>query len=187
MEINLTWDLFIIVFFLVIIAYSFVIGKNQTMKVILSSYVAILAADGVGNLVQTHVFGSADPLLDVLNIEADNNAFVIMKISIFVILTVLLTIRGAFSIELFPDRSQVMSVLLNGAYGILSAGLIISTVLVYISGISIFNLTAVNPENPIMAIAQGSGLVRTMIENYSIWFSCPAVVFMISSLFGSEE
>ncbi len=41
MEINLTWDLFIIVFFLIILAYSFVIGKNQTMKIIVEPSAAV--------------------------------------------------------------------------------------------------------------------------------------------------
>ena len=50
MEINLSWDLFVIVFFAVIIAYSFIIGRNQTLKVIIASYIAILASDGIGNL-----------------------------------------------------------------------------------------------------------------------------------------
>lgn len=186
MEINLTWDLFVIVFFLVIIAYSFVIGKNQTMKVILSSYIAILAADGVGNLVQKYFFG-VDPVLNVFVLQADNSAFVVMKISIFVILTVLLTIRGAFEIELFQDRSRFLGMFLTGAYGVLSAGLIISTILVYITGISLFNTVAVNPANPIVEIAASSSLVRTMITNYDVWFGAPAIVFMLSSLFVPEE
>ncbi len=187
MEINLTWDLFIIVFFLVIIAYSFVIGKNQTIKVILSSYVAILAADGVGNLVQKYIFG-ADPVIKVLVVHADNSAFIIMKIMIFVLLTVLLTIRGAFHIELYQDKTRFFSTFLTGAYGIMSAGLIISTILVYISGISIFSLNVVaSPDNPINNISDESSLVRTMISNYNIWFSLPAIIFMLSSLFGSSE
>jgi len=186
MEINLSWDLFIIVFFLVIIAYSFVIGKNQTMKVILSSYVAILAADGTGNLVQKYLLGN-DPVINIFRIQAENSSFIIMKIAIFVILTVLLTVRGAFEINLFEERSRFMGVVLNAAYGVLSAGLIISTILVYISGISIFSAVYVGGDNPITQIASDSSLVRTMIENYSIWFSFPAVIFMISSLFGTKE
>lgn len=186
MEINLTWDLFIIVFFLVIVAYSFVIGKNQTMKVILSSYVAILAADGVGNLVQKYLLGT-DPVVNIFTVQAENSAFIVMKISIFVILTVLLTIRGAFAIDLMTERSQFFSIFLTGAYGVLSAGLIISTILVYISGISIFSAAYLDSENPIIRIAADSDFVRTMVENYNVWFSFPAIVFMISSLFGGEE
>jgi len=186
MHINLSWDLFIIVFFLVIIAYSFVIGKNQTMKVILSTYVAILAADGAGNLVQKYFLGS-DPVINLFAVQANNSAFVVMKISIFVLLTVLLTVRGAFQIDLMQDKSRFFSVFLTGAYGVLSAGLIISTILVYVSGVSLFHAFAPSPENPIIAIAADSTLVRTMVENYSVWFSFPAVVFMIASLFGGDE
>src|SRR5262249_37710963 len=114
-------------------------------------------------------------------------AFVVMKISIFVLLTVLLTVRGAFQIDLMQDKSRFFSVFLTGAYGVLSAGLIISTILVYVSGISLFHAFAVGPDNPIVTIAADSSLVRMMVENYSIWFSFPAVVFMIASLFGTSE
>ena len=50
MNLNLSWDLFILVFFAVVVAYSFIIGKNQTLKVILGTYLAVLCADGMGNL-----------------------------------------------------------------------------------------------------------------------------------------
>ena len=57
MEINLSWDLFVIVFFTVIIAYTFIIGRNQAVKIIISTYIAILAADGVGNIVERYFLG----------------------------------------------------------------------------------------------------------------------------------
>ncbi len=50
MNIQLTWDLFILVFFVVIVAYSLIIGRGNTLKVILGTYVAALAADAFGNI-----------------------------------------------------------------------------------------------------------------------------------------
>ncbi|MBI5414636.1 hypothetical protein HZA38_03930 [Candidatus Peregrinibacteria bacterium] len=186
MDVTLSWNLFIGVFFLIIVAYSFVIGKSQTMKVILSSYMAILAADGAGNLLQTYFFG-ADPVLKVLVVQTDSTGFILLKISIFVFLTVLLTTRGAFHIELHQDQSKFISLFLTGAYGIMSAALTISTILVYISGVSILGASAVLAESPIVSIAEQSSLVRTMVENYSLWFALPAVVFTFSSLFARGE
>ena len=47
---------FILVFFLIIVSYSVMIGKDQTLKVILSSYIAILASDAVSSIVSRVVF-----------------------------------------------------------------------------------------------------------------------------------
>jgi lipoprotein signal peptidase len=66
MEINLSWDLFVVVFFTVIIAYSFIIGRNQTLKIIIASYIAILTSDGIGNLIERFFIGE-NPIINVLN------------------------------------------------------------------------------------------------------------------------
>ena len=51
MQLLPTWDLFIIVFFAIIIAYSFIVGRNSTLKIVIASYLAILTADGFGNMI----------------------------------------------------------------------------------------------------------------------------------------
>ena len=71
MEINLSWDLFVIVFFTVIIAYTFIIGRNQSIKVIISTYIAILAADGVSNLIDLYFLG-ANPTIKAFDFVLSN-------------------------------------------------------------------------------------------------------------------
>ena len=56
MDLQLTWDLFIIVFFVIVVAYSLIIGRDNTIKVILGTYVAIVCADAIGALF-AHYFG----------------------------------------------------------------------------------------------------------------------------------
>ncbi len=186
MEINLTWDLFILVFFFIIVAYSVMIGKDQTIKVILSSYVAILASDAVGNLLQRMIAGGT-AASGLINIPSENKAIILAKITIFVLLTVALTTRGAFDIVIAEEKSPIMRMMMVFSYGVLSAGLIISTILVYISGASLISASSFFAANPIQEISEGSRMVQIMISNYAIWFSLPAIAFVISSLFGREE
>ena len=185
MEINLTWDLFILVFFLIIVAYSVMIGKDQTIKVILSSYVAILSSDAVGNFLQSIISGGT--VSTVVNIPDQSKAVILAKIAIFVILTVALTTRGAFDIVIAEEKSPIMRMMMTFSYGVLSAGLIVSTILVYISGASLIAASSFFAANPIQEIAEGSRMVQIMIENYAVWFSLPAIAFVISSLFGRED
>jgi|AACY02.7.fsa_nt_gi hypothetical protein len=185
MELTLTWDLFILVFFLIIVSYSVMIGKEQTIKVILSSYIAILASDAVGNIVAS-IIGQSGTVSSVLVIPSESKAVIMIKIAVFVILTVALTTRGAFDILIADEKSPFMRMMMVASYGILSAGLIISTILVYVSGASLLSSGSLFTQNPIQEIAEGSRLVKLMVENYAIWFSLPAIAFVISSLFGKD-
>lgn len=181
MTLNLTWDLFIIVFFIVIIAYSFIIGKNQTMKVIIASYIAILAADGIGNIIEKYLVG-VDPILKIFTVESVSSSLIILKIAVFVFTIVLLATRGGFDINLDKEKSPFLNVMMTGGYGILSAGLIVSTILIYTSGISIVEGTVDITNTMIYEVYQTSFLVKQMINYYNVWFSLPAIVFGFASL-----
>ncbi len=185
MDINLTWDLFVIVFFAVIIAYSFIIGRNQTLKIIIASYIAILTADGIGNLVQYYFIGedAVAGRIQVTNVEA---SLIVIKIFIFVAAIVLIATRGRFTINMDQPRSSITGIMLNLAYGVLSAGLITSTILIYTSGASLVQDGGVVLNEAVMNLYRSSFMVQTMINNYNIWFSLPAIVFVVSSFLGER-
>lgn len=184
MEINLSWDLFVIVFFAVIIAYSFIIGRNQTLKVIIATYIAILTADGIGNLIQ-HYFIDKDPR-DVIEMVNQTGSLVVIKIFIFVLTIVLVATRGRFTMNMSRPNSSAMNVILNLTYGVLSAGLITSTILIYTSGASLVSEVPNILNQAVLAMYEQSKMVQTMIDNYNIWFSLPAITFVISSFLGEE-
>lgn len=186
MEINLSWDLFVIVFFAVIIAYSFIIGRNQTLKIIIASYIAILTADGIGNLIKHYFIGEQAAATAVTLPTGEEGGLVVIKIFIFVLTIVLVATRGRFTINMNPHSSSVMSIILNLTYGILSAGLITSTILIYTSGSSLVQETSVILNEAVLGMYRESVMVQTMINNYNIWFSLPAITFVISSFLGEE-
>ena len=175
MQILPTWDLFILVFFAIIIAYSFIVGRNSTLKIIISSYIAILTADGFGNIIDRFLL-SENPTFDI--VTAAN-----LKILIFVLVIVILTVRGSFFVATGTERSTLVSIVTTSAFGFLSAGLIISTILIYISGGGFMN-SVVNATG--IDITGTSELASLMTENYDLWFSLPAIAFAIVS-FVSEK
>ena len=184
MEINLSWDLFVIVFFAVIIAYSFIIGRNQTLKIIISTYIAILTADGVGNLVKHYFLGKEEIASKIA--ETPEAGLVIIKIIIFVATIVLIATRGRFQINMDKSGGSMMNIILNLTYGILSAGLITSTILIYTSGASLVQDAGPLINEAVLAMYHDSTMVQTMVNNYNIWFSLPAITFVISSFLGEE-
>src|SRR3989338_9746477 len=163
MEINLSWDLFVVVFFTVIIAYSFIIGRNQTLKIIISSYIAILAADGIGNLIERYLIGQVTSGSGA-TLSASESSLIILKIVIFVFTIVLITTRGRFAINVGKMHSSFIGIALTLTYGILSAGLITSTILIYASGSSLVSESKLIMNEAVLAIYHQSELVRLMIN-----------------------
>lgn len=177
-----TWDLFIVVFFAIIVAYSFIIGRDATLKIIISSYIAILAADGLGNLF--NYFFLTDKFSPALFYTSNPDSLIILKILIFVCAIVLLTIRGQFVVTTGRESSWLIRLALTGSFGFLSAGLIVATILVYISGGSFL---AEAPVQTGMDIVSSSPLARLMTENYNLWFALPAIAFVLASLTGPNS
>ena len=102
MDIRLSWDLFVLVFFGIVIAYSFIIGRNQTLKVIIACYMAILSADGLGNIFKQYIFPAMPSLQS--GTEADT-ALIFLKIFVFVLAIVLIAIKGGFYVDIMFERS----------------------------------------------------------------------------------
>ena len=107
MEINLSWDLFVIVFFTVIIAYTFIIGRNQAVKIIISTYIAILTADGIGNLIERYFLGN-QPVVNTFDFSTSEGKLILMKIVIFILAIVIITTRGKFHINMSKSNSLAM-------------------------------------------------------------------------------
>lgn len=181
MDIRLSWDLFVLVFFGIVIAYSFIIGRNQTLKVIIACYMAILTADGLGNIFKMYIFPSMPTLQGA---DADN-ALILMKIFVFVLAIVLIAIKGGFYVDIMYERSIVTRTLATLSFGFLNAGLIVSTMLVYISGASFVSGTLQT------AIATNlykeSEFVKVMIDNYNVWFALPAIAVVLISIFEPRQ
>jgi len=186
MEINLSWDLFVIVFFAVIIAYSFIIGRNQTLKIIIGSYIAILASDGIGNLINNYLIGE-NAVINVFDGVLNVSNLIILKIFIFVFTIVVIATKGKFSINMERSGSTSMNLVLSLAYGVLSAGLITSTIIIYASGASLVQESNLMMSPAILEMYRASYMVQLMVNNYNIWFSIPAITFVISSFIGEEN
>lgn len=190
MDIQLSWDLFILVFFVVIVAYSLIIGTDRTLKVILGTYVAALAADSLGNLLGKSLAGSPafDSVLKFAAVNSGSEAVVFVKVLAFVGLVIIFAVKGAFDVETLEDRSAIVRAILNGVYAAMSAGLIISVILVFVSGVSFVG--GGSPETPGTALWElynQSRFVRSLLGNAYLWFSIPALSFVIHSFYSSRH
>lgn len=190
MNVELSWDLFVLVFFVVIVAYSFIIGTNNTLKVIVGTYVAALAADSLGNLMGKTLNDSAalDPVLAFAQVGTESEAVVFVKVIAFVLMVILFAVRGAFEVDAVEDRSFPVRTIINALYAGMSAGLIVSVILVFVSGVSfVGGGNAETPGTALWDLYNQSQIIRSILSNAYLWFSVPAVAFLVHSIYGHGE
>lgn len=187
MNIELSWNLFIVGFFVIIMAYSFIIGKNETLKVIISTYIATLAADGVGNIA-FQVFTKYSPLARNITPELLEKYTLIAKVVFLIVLIVFIVVKGEFSVDIDTDAHFVVRMGASIVFGVLSAGLIISTILVFMSGGSFLGLTGGDLDTSAIAeLLQSSRVARIMVYNYNWWFAVPALAFVLDSMINTQK
>jgi|CXWL01.1.fsa_nt_gi hypothetical protein len=182
MQVALTWDLMVIIFFIVIMSYSYIVGQNGTIKIILSSYIAMLAANGLGNLLAKYIHLS-QPIIKVFDNTAESN-LVIFKIFTFIVMTLILVLRGGFIIDMGRQGSMVVRLLSVTIFGFLSAGLMMSTILVFIAGSAVDGFLISTLQEAIKIPTQ-TLFVRSLIDYYNFWFAAPAIAFVLLSVMNS--
>ena len=183
MELVLSWDLVVMILFIVIMSYSYIVGQNGTIKIIVSSYIAMLAANGLGNLVAKYIIAS-EPVIQILA-TSPQEKIVLFKIFTFLVITVILVLKGSFHIDMSRYYSLPMRLLTTTIFGIMSAGLIMSTILVFIAGVQVDGVLVQNITD-VFAIPYETVFVRYLIEFYNFWFAAPAITFVALSALSSD-
>lgn len=188
MNLTLSWDLFILVFFAVVTAYSFIIGRNATLKVITATYVAILCADGIGNLFAKYLAGSEAFLkfLKLFSIGNSDQATAFFKVLVLIIIVVLVAVRGLFSYDASDDRPISLRLAITLLLGVLSAGLMMSAMLIFVSGQSL--VTSIFTVSTMLSdIYAQSRFVRIMIDYSNLWFFLPGMAILLISVFNKKS
>lgn len=185
MNITLTWDLFIIVFFAIVITYSFIIGKLESVKIIIASYVAIVAVQGIGNILQ-RVLGSSASVLKILGITLNIELISITKLVLFVIILIALAIWSGAEVTYQEEPGFAMHAILTALFGFTTAGLLVSTLVTYAAGVPLLdqNLPNVSALSPMI---QQSQLMQLMILNQDLWFSLPALLLLAAGFMGNRK
>jgi len=183
--ITLTWDHFIIVFFVVVLAYSFIIGKSKTVKLILSGYAAILGAEALGNVIN-HAAEILNPRLPHMNMVIDPSALIITKISLFVFFMVFLAVKGNFEITM-QNRKPAEEFAFTLFFGVLNAIFMITTVLVFISEFTLLLTGKSIFEDNITQMFDQSRLVKIIAVHYHVFLALPVISLIITSFIDNDN
>lgn len=190
MDIRLSWDLFILVFLVIIISYSLIIGRDSTLKVIIGSYIAAIAADASGNIFGEYFAGSTFfmNILKMASVSSEYEAIILVKVLVFVTMVILFAVKGAFEVETSSDSSKIVQLVLSFIYSLMSAGLILSVVLAFVSGISLVGAGELTSTQSMLGdLVERSRMIGFIVNNIYMLFAIPALTFLLHSLYSGKE
>ncbi len=179
MDLTLSWDLFIAFFFAVVTAYSFIIGKHQTLTILIAVYIAILATQGLGNIV-LRFSGQAEPvyrMFEVLGVELNVSTMSVSKLILFMVCIVAVALKGGFNVEYGRSHSSMIALIATGLFGFATAGLIVIALLTFVAGAPLLDPT-LGAKELFAPLMKQSQLVQAMILNQDLWFSLPALLLI---------
>ncbi|HLD63337.1 MAG TPA: hypothetical protein VI913_00395 [Candidatus Peribacteraceae bacterium] len=179
MNLTLSWDLLVIVFFVMVLSYSYIVGKDSAIKIIIAAYVAVLASHGLGNFLQSFAAGST-PLFAQIGIPITETPFGTIKLVLFLIILILLTAHGDLEIHYEREGHSVTELLLVAVFGFATAALLLATLLTFTTDASVLGVGRIPTSFP------GNPLMNAMITYRDFWFALPALLLIVIGFIRKE-
>lgn len=166
MNLNPTWDLFIILFFIIAVVFGIAMGRERSMVGVIASYIGLVVSNFLGNAVYDVIGGGASAQVgDSISISGSTSPFFI-KAGIFILILVLLMVKGDFLKRAITSHKDIKSILTSGVYSFLNAGLII---------ISLVSFLGDSQRSDLLS---QSNFV-TQITQYQVWWIVLPIFMMI--------
>jgi hypothetical protein len=158
-----TWDLFIILFFVIMTVYGFLLGRGRVFNILINSYVGYVVAYELGGFAFQY-------LSRITEISHSFNVTMFgAKIFVFAFVIFILTLNS----ELAGMRDDgLTSGLFTIAYGILAAGLILSSVFLFMGDVER------------MSLFTNSVLASRVYDLRMVWLVGPIVTVLLGNIIG---
>ncbi|MEK7137398.1 MAG: hypothetical protein AAB853_03885 [Patescibacteria group bacterium] len=179
MDLTLSWDLFIIFFIAVVTAYSFIIGKHETLKILVAVYIAVLATQGIGNVL-ARFSSETEPMyriLKVMGVTMNVSSLSLAKLLIFLVAIIWIALKGGFAVHYGKTHGSLITIVATGLFGLSTATLIVTALLTFIAGAPLLD-PALGSREILLPIMQQSAFVQGIILNQDLWFSLPALLLI---------
>ncbi|HEY5714597.1 MAG TPA: hypothetical protein VIT68_04575 [Candidatus Gracilibacteria bacterium] len=184
MDVALTWDLVIVAGFAVIFAYNLMLGQRDTVKLIICTYMSMMAADGIAGTIKTYIFDTSLGLQATFG-DQEVAIFTWMRLLLFILIIILFVVKSGFHVDLDRHEKMVIRVLIHALFSGILALLLLATVVVYLGGISVTEGLLFARD---LEIYESSIVARILLDHLQIWFTLPALAFLITSFFhGPKE
>lgn len=184
MGLTLSWDIAIIVFFGIVMTYSFIIGKHESVKVIIGTYMSIIVVQSIGNILE-RIVGVQSTGVHILGLGADITVLSAMKIVLLLFFVVAFAIKSGIDVTYGKQTGTVLGILYTGLFGLTTAGLIVASLLTFATNGGILDGHAL-PWNQLAPIANGSRMMLLLVLNQELWFSLPAILILATGFLHND-
>lgn len=160
---TLTWDLFIALSFVIMAIYGFLLGRGRVFSILINTYVGYVVAFELGDVAYQYLSKVT---------QLSHSVSVTMfgaKVFVFVFIVFILTLNNELlGIRDEGSGSKIWTVL----YGILAAGLILSSIFAFMGNAEMSTLFA------------GSTLAAKVYEFRIVWLVGPIVTVLAANIAG---
>ncbi len=182
MHVTLSWDLLIILFVALVVAYSFIVGKDASVKIIVSTYIALVAVQALGNVALLTLNASTASMVGV---SLSPETLAIAKVVLFAAAVVFMAVKGGIAIETGNGFGTVWDIAVSTALGLSTAALLLASLVTFIAGRPILDLTLASAD-ALGGIELTSPTVGAIVDYQHVWFALPAVLLLVISVLGNR-
>ncbi|MDD5693168.1 MAG: hypothetical protein WC437_02135 [Patescibacteria group bacterium] len=158
-----SWDLFIILFFVIMTVYGLLLGRGRVFNILINTYVGYVVATELGNFVYDYAL-KASSISHSISISLFGVKLLVFALTIF-ILTMRSELAGA------NDDASTSS-LYTAGYGFLAAGLMLSSVISFL------------PEADRINLFNNSQIAAQVFDYRYFWLIGPIAIIAIGSIAG---
>lgn len=181
----LSWDLAVVVFFAILMSLGFIIGKNRLITVIIASYIAVIATEGIGR-VFLRLTGGGPKFFGIAGIPFDPILLSLGKIFLFALCAIIFMLRSGIDVSHNKDTGSVVTIIYTGLLGFSLSGLITSTILSYAAGSSLFTSGFLSASIAGPQLHKGT-LAVLLILNQDLWYALPAFLIITIGFIKNRE
>lgn len=158
-----TWDLFIILFFVILTVYGLLLGRGRVFNILINTYVGFVVASELGTF-------AYDYLAQISAISNSVNLSVFgAKVIVFAAVIVVLTMKSELS---GSQDDASTSPIYTAGYGFLAAGLML------------FSVVSFLPESDRNNLFSASDLAVRVFDYKILWLLGPIALIFVGSVLG---
>jgi hypothetical protein len=156
-----SWDLFIGLFFILGLSYSFILQREKVIGTLVSTYAAIIVTQVASPYVAQ--FFAGETTVGSVFIKANPTPFMIKSI-IFALIIVLLTTRAGLAGSKVKGVLSPIEIMI---YSILNSAMILSTILLFLD------------DGQRAVLISGSNLAQIVLKYNDLWLVSPIIILII--------
>lgn len=157
-----TWDLFITLFFIIGVAFGFILQRDKVVLTTIAIYVALVITQTLADPV-LQFFAGDRAILHQIFIKGGNNAFAV-KSTIFAIIIAIVTTKSGLEGK---GSGGILSPLELVGFSFLNAALIMSSIFFFMD------------ETTRNAFSESSRLANFIVSNHTWWVLLPIALLVV--------